>query len=1097
MICPSCRTENPEGSKFCGECGNSLSGTSKPAPQDLTFDEKLAKIQKYLPGNITEKILSQRDRIEGERKQVSVLFTDMAGYTTLSEKLDPEEVYSLMDQVYEILIHKVTEYGGTVNEFTGDGIMALFGAPIALEDAPQRAIRASLAIHREIVQFNDKVSREKPGHAPLRMRAGIHTGPVVVGTVGNDLRVTFTAMGDTVNLASRMESLAGPGTTYVTEATFLHTEGFFQFEALGEKRVKGRGASINVYRVIAPGRHRTRFDVIAERGLTPLVGREKELQLLLKSFNRVQGGKGQAWSIIGEAGIGKSRMLYELREALAELNLTFLEGKCLSYGRGMAYYPFVDILKSIFDIWEDDPDFQIREKVTKGLEKLQVDKTDVLPYLLELLWARDCCLEGISMSPEARRDRTVEALNQVILKTSDCQPVVLIIEDLHWIDKSSEVSLNYVLEIIAKAKILLILTYRTGFFPSLVKWPHHNRIMLNRLSNQESLRLVSQLLDTRTIDPDLAKLILEKTEGVPFFIEEMLKSLRDLNIIEKKNGGFRLAKDNKTVAIPSTIQDMIMARVDSLPGAAKTVLQIGSVIEREFTYDLIKRVVDLPEQQLLDHLSTLKKAGLLYVRDGSPNPVYVFRHALTRDVVYDSILRKTKKQIHERIGFTLEERHQDKIDEYYGSIVNHFIASENYRKGADYSRLACLKADNSLLLHEAVDYAQKWILALEGLPQTAALLEEVVEARTARGFYFFRMSNMAKAKESIDPIVETVLKKNLKDRQGTIGVIIGSYKYMVEEDLSESIEWLGKAIKLTEETGDLVTSIYAQYMLGLVLAFNCNFKRAQYYFEMLLHLSIAMEFPWRVSAMKSNLSVYCYDYQGLVTQGYLTSEEAVRIAKESGDIYSKAMAYSSHGTSCYYRGRITDAESYLSSGIAFAEKINLAAHIAMAHQYLGHVCLNLKRYQEAQEHYSRAIQVREETRLFPSSANLNRISLNRAKLLSGEKDISLERLYLYARENRVRIYEGCLARYIGDILSHLGIGHFATAVYWIERAIEADTRNGMKCDLGWDYALYGDFYKRNGESSRAKEYLGKAIDVFKSCGADGWVEETEGALAQV
>ena len=245
-------------------------------PKDLTFDEKLAKIQKYLPGNITEKILSQRDRIEGERKQVSVLFTDMAGYTTMSEKLDAEEVYALMDQVYEILIHKVTEYGGTVNEFTGDGIMALFGAPIALEDAPQRAIRASLAIHREIVQFNERMRREKPGHIPLRMRAGIHTGPVVVGTVGNDLRVTFTAIGDTVNLASRMETLAEPGSTCVSEDTFKLTEGLFRFEGLGEKEIKGKEKPICVYRVIAPSTSRTRFDVSAERGLTPFVGRERE-----------------------------------------------------------------------------------------------------------------------------------------------------------------------------------------------------------------------------------------------------------------------------------------------------------------------------------------------------------------------------------------------------------------------------------------------------------------------------------------------------------------------------------------------------------------------------------------------------------------------------------------------------------------------------------------------------------------------------------------------------------------------------------------------------------------------------------------------------
>ena len=357
----------------------------KPSSKEPSFDEKIAKIQKYLPGGITEKILSQRDRIEGERKQVTVLFTDMAGYTSMTERLDPEEAYSLMDDVYEILIHKVAEYGGTVNELTGDGIMALFGAPIALEDAPQRAIRASLAIHREMVQFNDRMRREKPSLPPLRMRAGIHTGPVVVGTVGNDLRVDFKAVGDTVNLAARMEQMAEPGATYVSEDTFTLTEGLFRFEGLGEREVKGKEKPIRIYRVIAPSTSRTRFDVSAERGLTPFVGRERERELLLAAFVRARSGRGQTVSIVSEAGMGKSRLLYEFRKAVLNEDVTFLEGKCLSFGRGVAYQPIADILKSNFDIREGDWDSVIRKKVTQGLQAISVEEGPAMPYLLELL----------------------------------------------------------------------------------------------------------------------------------------------------------------------------------------------------------------------------------------------------------------------------------------------------------------------------------------------------------------------------------------------------------------------------------------------------------------------------------------------------------------------------------------------------------------------------------------------------------------------------------------------------------------------------------------------------------------------------------------
>jgi class 3 adenylate cyclase len=392
LHCPKCGAKTPGAGKFCMECGHKLSVKKELLPKDLSFDEKIDKIQRYLPKGLTEKVLSQRDKIEGEQKNVTVMFCDMEGFTYLSDKLSPEDAYSLMDQVYELLIHKVHDYEGTVNEMTGDGIIALFGAPIALEDAPQRAIRSAYSIHREMVKFSDQIKEEK-GLTPLKMRIGIHTGPVVVGTLGNDLHVEFKAVGDTVNLASRMEGLAEPGTTYVTEETFSLTEGFFRFEGLGEKEVKGKEEPVKVYRVISPSTRRTRFDVSAERGLTPFIGRKRELELLLDGFERAKKGRGQAFSIVSEAGLGKSRLLYEFRKAVANEDVTFLEGKCLSYSRGVAYHPVIDILQSNFNIRESDGDFKIREKVKRGLKVLQIDEASTLPYFLELLSVAEIFLE--------------------------------------------------------------------------------------------------------------------------------------------------------------------------------------------------------------------------------------------------------------------------------------------------------------------------------------------------------------------------------------------------------------------------------------------------------------------------------------------------------------------------------------------------------------------------------------------------------------------------------------------------------------------------------------------------------------------------------
>jgi len=616
-ICPKCNFPNPPQFIFCGKCGHNLTLSSGPSPKDLSFDEKLDKIQRYLPKGLTEKILSQRNKIEGEHKQVTVMFCDMEGFTSLVERIGPEEAYAIMDQVYEILIHKVHDYEGTVNEMTGDGIMALFGAPIALEDVSQRAIRSAIAIHREMSKFSDKLKQEKEGITHIKMRIGIHTGTVVVGTLGNDLRVEFKAVGDTVNLASRMEGLAEPGTTYVTEETFKLTEGFFRFEVLGEKEVKGREEPVKIYRVIAPSTIRTRFDVSTERGLTHFVGRERELELLLDGFERSKAGRGQAVSIISDAGIGKSRLLYEFRKTVTNENIIFLEGRCLSYSRNVAYHPIVDVLKATFDIQDNDTHQEIREKVARGLQFFKIDEASTLPYLLELLSVKESGIDKIPMSPETRKDRTLEALKRVVLRGTELRPLIMSIEDLHWMDKSSEDAFKELLESISATRIFLIFTYRPEFVHTWGSRSYHSQVTLNRLSNRESLTMATHILGTPDIDQDLEELILQKTEGIPFFIEEFIKSLKDLGVIERKGRKYQLSKDIGKLTIPSTIQDMIMARVDNLPEGAREVLRTGSVIEREFSYDLIKRLAGLPEQELLSHLSSLKDSELLYERSST------------------------------------------------------------------------------------------------------------------------------------------------------------------------------------------------------------------------------------------------------------------------------------------------------------------------------------------------------------------------------------------------------------------------------------------------------------------------------------------------
>ncbi len=667
LICSGCKSPNPANHTFCDKCGQILSVDKqppKPIAEKLSNEEKIEKIQKYLPKGIAEKILAQKGRIDGERKQVTIMFCDLVDFTSIAEKLDPEEIYPIIDKVQEILIHKVHEYEGVVNKMIGDGIMALFGAPIALEDAPQRAIRSALSIHREITKFSETLKKQEVVIPLLRMRIGIHTGPVVVGTIGNDLRVEFTAVGNTVNLASRMESLAEPGSTYVSEDTFALTEGFFRFEFQGEKQIKGMSDPISVYRPIVPRSRRTRFDVSTEKGLTPFIGRERELELLMDGFERVKAGHGHSFSIVSEAGIGKSRFLYEFRKAVANTDITFIEGRCLSYSGGVAYHPVIDILKAFFDILRDDEDSVIIQKVEKGLKTLNMDEPSILPYILELLSVRDIASEKAAISPKGKKDRILAIYREFVSRASGIRPLVMVFEDLHWIDDSSEEVLKYVLEGILGERVLLLFTYRPEFIHTWGGKSYHSQVNLNRFSNRESLAMVMNILGTEQIERTLQEFILAKTDGIPFFIEELIKSLKDLNLIVTKHNVYRIAEDIHTVVIPATIEDVIMARVDSLPEDVKNVLQACSVIGREFRHKLLNKLIPFSEQELLAHISVLKNSELLYERGVYPQSTYVFKHALTQEVTYNSILEKKRKQIHKEIGTANEDHYKDRIEEH-------------------------------------------------------------------------------------------------------------------------------------------------------------------------------------------------------------------------------------------------------------------------------------------------------------------------------------------------------------------------------------------------------------------------------------------------
>jgi class 3 adenylate cyclase/tetratricopeptide (TPR) repeat protein len=1121
MKCPNCGIENREGANFCIDCGNKLETTcaqcnhlnlpeskfcekcgfkliepAEKSSRELSYDEKLKNIQKYLPEGLREKILSQKDRIEGERKQVTVLFADMEGFTALFETLGIEEAYTIMDKVYEILIHKVHDYEGVVNEMTGDGIMALFGAPVALEDAPQKAVRTAFAIHKEIAKFSDRMQQQGKT-LPIKMRIGIHTGPVVVGTLGNDLRLEFKAVGDTVNLASRMEGLAEPGTTFVSEETFRLTEGYFRFEALGEKIIKGKEAPVKVYQFIAPSTRKTRFDVSAERGLTPFVGRDRELELLIDGFERSKEGHGRAVSIVAEAGGGKSRLLYEFRKRVSNENITFLEGKCLSYSKGIAYHPIIDILKSVINIKEEDGEHEIRKKTSEALKSWAAEEASTLPYLLELFSVDDSGIDAIPMSPEARKDRIIDSLREVILKLAEIRPLIIAIEDLHWIDQSSEEVLKYFLEKIVKTKIFLIFNYRPKYALTWKKDSYHSEITLNRLSNRESLKMVYHILGTAMLEGNLENLSLEKTEGIPFFIEEFVRSLKDLKLAVKKADTYCLVKDFQDMTIPSTIQDVIMARVDALPKGAKDILQTGAVIEREFSYGLVRRVTGLREQELLSHLNLLKRSELVYERGVFPKSNYIFKHALTRKVVYDSILKRKKKDLHEAIGNAIERLSDDSIERHYGVLAEHFISSENYEKGARFSRLAERAAEKAGSLADALEYAKKRIDCLEKLPQTDGIKKEIIDARTVLGLYSIQSGFHADANNAVVPVLELAETMAYKRRLSQIYTIIGTYNYMVEENFPAALKNLEAALDISRELGDMVSTLFSNFWSAIVLSVNCEFEKADNHLSKALEINLAAKSHWGVSIIKSNLSYFIYFFKGRVDESYQISGEALQGANESGDIFSKAMASVCHGIACYGCGFFEKAIIHLSEGCTSCEKIRLVVFHGLAHFFLGEAHFEIGDFQKAEEHYKEAIDIFEHNRIIPSWRNVSKSAIEKIKAINKDTRVDLEEMIGYADANKARIWDGWIRRNIGEILLNSDDQRLDEAEGWINKAIEADSTNGTMLNLGRNYALYAELCSRRGDQDKAVTAFQKAIAVFKDCGSEGFLKRAEKSLASI
>jgi len=694
MLCPECGTENREGAKFCKGCAAPILGSCSNCgatiqPGSKFCDQCGAPVKgaaaksrvTTTPSVLVLPEAAAASAADGERKTVTALFADIKGSTELEQDLDPEEARALVDPVLKLMIDAVRRYDGFVVQSTGDGIFALFGAPVAHEDHPQRALYAALRMQEELRRYGAKLQAE--GRAPIEIRVGVNTGEVVVRALATGAdQVEYTPIGHTTNLASRLQSIARTGSIVASEATRRLCEGYFRLNALGATRVKGVSEPVSVYEVAGLGPLRTRLQRSAGRGLTKFVGREREMEVLKRAAEQARSGHGQIAAAMAEAGTGKSRLFLEFK-AVSQSGWLVLDTFSVSHGKASAYLPVIELLHGYFGIDAGDDGRRRREKVAGKIAILDRALEDTLPYLFALLGigAGDDLLA--QTDAQVAKRRTLEAVKRILLRESLNQPVMVIFEDLHWIDDQTQELLNLLADSLATAKLLLLVNYRPGYTHQWNSKTYYTQLRLDPLGRESAGEMLTALLGSGDDLAALKRLIIEKTESIPFFMEETVQVLLDEGALVR-NGAVKLTRPLADLTIPPTVQAILAARIDRLPADAKELLQTLAVIGREFPVSVIRAVTSTSDDELNRLLAALQLGEFIYEQPAVGDTQYVFKHALTQEVAYNSVLLERRKILHERIGGALETLYASSVDEHLAELAHHYGRSANLDAAVEY-----------------------------------------------------------------------------------------------------------------------------------------------------------------------------------------------------------------------------------------------------------------------------------------------------------------------------------------------------------------------------------------------------------------------------
>jgi class 3 adenylate cyclase/tetratricopeptide (TPR) repeat protein len=899
-------------------------------PQPQAANPQALSPHSYTPKHLAEKILTSRSALEGERKQVTVLFADVKGSMDLQEEIDPEEWHRIMDRFFTILTDGVHRFEGTINQYTGDGIMALFGAPIAHEDHAQRACYAALHLRDELRRYADELRVTEGLNFSVRM--GLNSGEVVVGRIGDDLRMDYTAQGHTVGLAARMEQLAEPGKVLLTEHTAQLISGFFALRDLGPSAVKGVRAPLHLYELEGVGRLRTRFDVARARGLSRFVGRADEMTTLEAALAQALQGQGRVVGVVAEAGTGKSRLCFEFVERCRARGLVVNEAHAVAHGKSIPFLPVLEMLRNIFDVSEQDADRTAREKIAGRLLLLARDFEDTLPFFFDFLGIPDPERPLPRVNPDERQRRLLGILRQLVHARSQREPVVMLIEDLHWIDTASEMFLERLVEAVSGTRTLLLVNFRSEYHAAWMQKSYYQQLPLLPLGREAVSELLSQLLGADAATARLRQLIEERTGGNPFFIEELVRGLFDQGTLVREPGArgpVVLARPVEDIQIPDTVQAVLAARIDRLPEREKQVLQTAAVIGKVFAEPVLRRIGDLPEPELAATLRGLVTAEFLDERVLYPETEYAFRHPLTQEMAYRSQLGERRARVHAAVARVIAELYAGKLDERAALLAHHWEAAGDALEAARWSRRAAEWVGLSNF-PEALRHWRKVRALVEGLPESPETRELGATANAQIFALGIRLGMSGEEPAALLAELKALADEKQDQRLRATVLAAPAVAAAMGGQAEEAIEPLRAATRLADETEDTGLKLALRAALVIALFFSGRLREALAVTEeALAGAPAAPELGAEIFGFSPLIMLMMFRAQLLRHTGRLEEsaralDRATALAQEYGQLEILAVTHQAYVDLAWLTGDARFAMEHARRGLEAAEALGSA-----------------------------------------------------------------------------------------------------------------------------------------------------------------------------